>query len=142
MFVLDAMNADVRTISSKATIKKALIEMKKHRIGSLIVVDNKEPVGIITSYDIFSRKPSKNIFSMRVSKFMSRDMKSVSSKDSLNYAAIMMMKNKISRLPVIDEGKLVGILTANDMDRYQDIMAQQAKTLFNARKNFVERIGY
>lgn len=86
--------------------------MSKRNVGSLVVLRKNKLVGIVTERDIM-----KNIDKLgsKISEMMSKNVTTISPKDNVENAAILMAKNKIKRLPVIDDGKLVGIITATDL---------------------------
>lgn len=55
LLVRDFMSTDVKTVRTDATVKEAVSKMNKFRIGSIIVMEGKRPVGIITERDILER---------------------------------------------------------------------------------------
>ena len=105
------MNAP-ETIDEKESVVSVARKMSKNQIGSLIVVKNNKIVGIVTESDILK---NINKLSEKVSSVMSRSVIVVESNETLDEAARLMTKNKIKRLPVINSGKLVGIITATDI---------------------------
>ena len=113
MKVKEVMN-NAAAIEQDAYVKQAVKIMSDKNIGSLIIVKNKDIVGIITERDIL-----KNISSLnsRVSSVMSKKVITISANSELDEAARLMSKNKIRRLPVIDpaSGKLSGIITSTDL---------------------------
>ncbi len=111
MKVSDLMNAP-ETIDEKESVVSVARKMSKNQIGSLIVVKNNKIVGIVTESDILK---NINKLSEKVSSVMSRSVIVVESNETLDEAARLMTKNKIKRLPVINSGKLVGIITATDI---------------------------
>lgn len=133
MFVSDAMNRKPKTIEHNAPVEKAIRLMKKNRISSLIVTKNKKLAGILTTFDIFSSRKisSRKLF---VRDAMKTEIIKVSSNDSLNYAASLMMRHKIQKLPVIDEEKLVGILTVSDLMSYQNQLESKVKNISELKK--------
>ncbi len=133
MFVHEAMNKKPKTIGHNEPLEKALKLMKENGISSLIVTKNKKPAGIVTTFDIFSVEKNK-----RVKKFVRHAMKtnliSVAPDDSLNYAASLMMRHKIQKLPVIEGEKIVGMLTTSDMAEYQENLVKRARNVSELKK--------
>lgn len=119
--VSDIMTKDViHSISPEATIEKAAERMKQVHRGCLIVVDNGKPVGIITERDLVQKVIAEKIepTETTVSKVMSHPIVSVEPEALLSDAAMIMSKNNIRRLPVIEGTELVGILTVTDFAKH------------------------
>ncbi|MCD6477215.1 MAG: CBS domain-containing protein [Candidatus Aenigmarchaeota archaeon] len=131
MLVGDVMNKNVKTIEPNATIKDAVIKMSKYRIGSLVVVSNNNVIGIITERDIISDVVAEeaNLNNIKVEDIMTRDLIAITSSTTLEEAAKIMTDNKIKKLPVIDNGKLVGIITASDLIAYEEKLIEQLASL-------------
>ncbi len=119
--VSDIMTKDViHSIGPNASIEDAARRMKQVQRGCLIVVDNGKPVGIITERDLVQKviaegvKPNETA----VSQIMSYPIVSVEPEALLSDAAVIMSKNKIRRLPVIEGTELVGIITVTDFAKH------------------------
>ena len=102
-------------IGPNASIKDAANLMIRLEIGSLIVITDSRVIGILTDGDIIKRfismdRPASEVF---VKEIMTTKIVKVSSNESVEYAAHLMGEKNISHLPVIDKGKLVGILTSS-----------------------------
>ena len=107
----------VRIISKEDTVRKAAQMMADNRIGSLIVVDGKKIVGIITERDMLTKvtaqgKPSDKV---SVDDVMTSKVLTISPDSYLDDAVYIMMDRKIKKLPVVDAGELVGIVTSTDI---------------------------
>jgi CBS domain-containing protein len=113
--VKDVMTKSVRTISPDATMEEAARSMKRFRIGSLVVVEGDTPVGIITERDLAYKIVAEGKMNAKVKEVMSRDLKTVDKEKTLIEAVKIMAAHVIRRLPVVDKGKLVGIVTLNDI---------------------------
>jgi len=115
--VKEVMTKEVITISPKDSIAQAAKLMSSNRVGCLVVIQDKTPIGIITERDILTKvvgldlKPSKVL----VGEVMSSPPVTVNPDTSVSEAARLMRKHDIRRLPVVNEGKLVGIVTASDL---------------------------
>jgi CBS domain-containing protein len=124
------MVSEVVTITPENTLYEAARIMGENRIGSLIVMKYKTPVGIITERDLLREVVDKEIAlekdwlaggasikEEKVEQIMSYPLITVSRKSSIKDAAQMMIEKKIRRLAVTESGKLVGIVTAADLIR-------------------------
>ncbi|MGD6805618.1 MAG: CBS domain-containing protein [Candidatus Bathyarchaeia archaeon] len=116
--VKDIMTKDVVTIESNKSVFEAAELMAEKGLGCLIVVIKAFPVGIITERDIVRRIVAKrSSLDAKVSEVMSKTLITVEPGTSLKEAARVMSTNKIRRLPVLDQNKLVGIVVASDFVR-------------------------
>ena len=118
--VRDYMSTEVVTISRDATLHDAIGKMLEYNIHGLIVVEgaNNRPVGIVTTDDILALiENSQPEGDMPVGEFMSAGLISTDPDYDLQKAVSIMTRNKIHRLPVIKDKKLLGIITGSDIMR-------------------------
>jgi CBS domain-containing protein len=116
--VKDIMTKDVVTIESNKTAFDAAQVMAEKALGCVIVVVQAFPVGIITERDIVRRIVAKRAsFDTKVTDVMTKTLITVEPDTSLREAARIMSSNKIRRLPVLKQNKLVGIVVASDFVR-------------------------
>ncbi len=114
--VREIMSSPVITVTSDTTVRDALLTMHEKNIGAVVVVSGDEPVGIITERDILRGMVLyENLPDQPVSRIMSRKLVTCPPDTPILRAFIMMHENRIRRLPVVDEGKLVGIVTERDL---------------------------
>ncbi|MCL4429223.1 MAG: CBS domain-containing protein [Chloroflexi bacterium] len=112
------MTKEVVTISVDKSVFEAAQLMASVGVGCLIVVDNSLPVGIITERDIVRRIVAKRTSpDVKVSEVMTTTLITVDPDTSLKEAARVMSTNKIRRLPVLKNNKLVGIVVSSDFVR-------------------------
>lgn len=113
----EVMTKEVVTVSPKDTIAKAAKLMSSRRVGCLVVVQNNQPVGIITERDILTKVVGLDLRASKVlvAEVMSSPLVTVPPTMEVSEAAKLMAKKEIRRLPVVNEGKLVGIVTASDL---------------------------
>jgi len=129
--VKDVMVTDLVTVKADVTVKKAVEVMNDFEIGCLIVVEKGEAIGIITERDVLKRvvvegkDPNKTL----VSEVMSKPLIVTSPETSLEKAIEAMFKHKIKKLPVIEGGKLVGLITFTDIARIQPVMEKTIRQL-------------
>ena len=116
--VKDIMIKDVVTITVDKTVFEAAELMDSKGIGCLIIVQGETPVGIVTERDFVRRIIAKKLpYDIKVSEIMTKRLVAVDPDVSLKDAARLMSSNKIRRLPVVKQKKLVGIVVASDFIR-------------------------
>jgi CBS domain-containing protein len=116
--VKDIMTKSVTTIKVDSSVFEVAELMNSKGIGCLIIVEGEEPVGMVTERDIVRRIVAKKLpYETRVSEIMTTKLVTVDPDMSLKDAARLMSTNKIRRLPVVKQNKLVGIVVASDFVR-------------------------
>jgi CBS domain-containing protein len=114
------MSSPVITIDLNSTAADAIKLMKKHGIGSVIVVDKEGIKGIVTERDIASKVYStfRDPKDVLVKEIMSKKLITINPEANIKDAVRLMSKHNITHLPVIDEkGMLVGIIAVPDFYR-------------------------
>ena len=115
-FVKDVMKKNVISIDQDMTIKDAAIMMDDSNVGCVIVTKKNTPIGILTERDFVKRISAKEKpLSTPLSEVMSIPLITVSPDETLWESAEIMKKNKIHKVPVSQNNKIVGILTASDI---------------------------
>ncbi len=126
MFVRKWMSTNVVTIDENATLSEAIHTLKRNNIRRLPVMSGEELVGIVSDRDLKEASPSKVtsldiwevhylMSKIKIKDIMKKNPVTISPDDTIEKAAILMFDNKIGGLPVLDNGKLVGILTEQDV---------------------------
>jgi len=117
--VVEIMTQSPVTIPATATAKEAAGLMRDREIGSLVVVETGKPMGIVTERDIVTKvaAPDKQPSRVLVRDIMTSPVVVVHPHEEVAEAAKLMSQRKIRRLPVVQEGKLVGMITENDIIR-------------------------
>lgn len=117
--VVEIMSASPVTISADATVVEAASIMRDREVGSLVVLEDSRPIGIVTERDVVTKVAAANKLSQATSvrDIMTSPLVAVHPHQEVAEAAKVMAARKIRRLPVIKEGKLVGMLTENDIIR-------------------------
>ena len=118
--VRDIMIKDLLTISENETALKAAQVMTEKGVSSLIVLANDQPIGIVTERDFIKKICVKElkVSSVRVKDMMSRIRTSASPDTPIDVAVQRMVNNRIRRLPIIENGKVVGIITVTDLAKH------------------------
>ncbi len=107
----------VLTIGPEATVFEAITEMEQKRVGAVIVLGNSgEMLGIFTERDYLRRivlrgRTSKTT---KISEVMTKDVYCVKPSYSVGECMATMTDKKLRHLPVVDEGKLVGVISIGD----------------------------
>ncbi|MDD1721383.1 MAG: CBS domain-containing protein [Euryarchaeota archaeon] len=111
------MTRTVITATPDMTAAQAGKRMVEHKIGSVIIVKEGKPLGIVTESDMVAKVIFKNVkpSAIRLEQLMSRPLITTRSSDDVNDAVLKMAQKKIRRLPVIDGDELVGIITDTDI---------------------------
>ena len=118
--VRDIMIKDLLTISENETALKAAQVMTEKGVSSLIVLADDQPIGIVTERDFIKKICLKELklSSVRVGDMMSRIRTSASPDTPIDVAVQRMVNNRIRRLPIFENGKVVGIITVTDLAKY------------------------
>jgi CBS domain-containing protein len=115
----DIMSKDVVTAALDDTISSAVTRMSEHYVSCLVVMNDGRVTGILTEKDLLKGVGGRNpaFHALRVSDQMSSPVKLISPDASIVEAGRIMETNRIRRLPVVQDGQLVGIVTQTDITR-------------------------
>jgi CBS domain-containing protein len=115
--ILKNKGSEVWTISPNATVRKALGLMTEKNIGALVVVDGDAIVGIFSERDYARRAIEEEKFSLttHVRKLMSSPIYYVTPSQTVDECIALMTQKRFRHLPVIDSGKLVGVVSIGDV---------------------------
>lgn len=115
--IQEVMTAEIRTATPDMPLARVLELLRIHRISGLPVVEDGGLVGILSIEDIV-RALQKNDLSAPASRYMTRDVVTVASYESIVKAIRIFTEKQLGRLPVVDEnGRLVGMITKGDITR-------------------------
>ena len=118
-FLSEIMTTKVVTVDISERVEEALRLMVKFDVGSIIVVDKQKPVGIITERDITrAALRGDSLLRLPVRSLMSRPLQTTSPNTEIWRTFELMLKLGVRRLPVVDNDKLVGIVTEKDLTRW------------------------
>ncbi|MHA1648777.1 MAG: CBS domain-containing protein [Candidatus Helarchaeota archaeon] len=106
----DIMITELMTISPTEKVAAADLLMVRNSIGGLPVIENEKLVGIITQKDIMLSRFSISVGGLRVEDLMTRNPVTITPDTSLEEILKIMLMKKVERLPVIQDGKLVGLV--------------------------------
>lgn len=117
----------VVTVEPEQQIRRALALLAEHNIGALVVVDvGGRPIGILSERDIVRAavRDERGVFDKPVSALMTRNVIVGVPQDDLTSVGATMTERRIRHLPVVEQGRLVGIISIGDVvkaqrDQYQ-----------------------
>jgi CBS domain-containing protein len=136
------MVRDVHVVGEVASVQQACKVMSSNNIGSVVIVTNADsskdriPIGIVTERDVIKLigiDPYRSHLS--VSELIDKPLITVPPTTSLRYALRLMVSENIRRLPVVENSKLVGIVT--DRDIYREIVRNEALVVALANDELV-----
>ncbi|WP_027398230.1 CBS domain-containing protein [Anaerovorax odorimutans] len=118
MKVKDLMSTSIVCVRPETSLKQIASLMKQENIGAIpICTDRNEILGIITDRDIVLRGMSSSLENQTAESIMSRNIVYATPNMNSHDAALLLSKNQVRRLPVLENGKLVGILALADIAR-------------------------
>jgi signal-transduction protein with cAMP-binding, CBS, and nucleotidyltransferase domain len=114
------MSSPVFTTSPDIFAHEAMVIMLENKVGALLVKDNEEWVGIFTKADWMRKvlRGEGNINSEKVCSVMTKTIIAIERSETLARASLLMENHRIRHIAVTDKGKIIGILSANDLERY------------------------
>jgi CBS domain-containing protein len=113
------MTSPVRTMESNGTVTAAAKIMVQHDIGSIVVVEGKKPVGIITERDITKQViKGEGVLKEAVKNVMTKALVTAPPNMPVQEAFELMLMNKVRRLPILENNNIVGIVTVKDLMRW------------------------
>lgn len=117
--VSDIMSSPVITIDVEASVKEATRSMIDNKIGSILVTKQGKPLGIVTERDLIERivEPSRDPSKTKIKEIMSAPLITISKETGILVAMRKMREYEISRLVVMDDDTLLGILSEKDIVR-------------------------
>lgn len=137
MRVKKLMSTDIVTVPSGATMKGAAGQMLHTGVGSVIVINDGTPAGIVTEMDALrvgygTNRPFEEV---PVRKVMSRPLITIEPTKPVQTAIGRMQKNDIKKLPVVSGFDLVGIITMSDIVRNHSELLNEARDLESGHGN-------
>ena len=120
--IKDIMTSDPSTVEASANLQEAAQLMKNEDIGDVLVVENGEVKGIVTDRDIVVRAVAegKDPSDCSVREVATTDLTTLSPDDSVEDAIKQVEQADVRRLPVVDDGKPVGIVSLGDLAKAAD----------------------
>lgn len=125
ILVRDVMNPSIRVVRPDTSMGEVVATLNKYRIGSVVVMQGERAVGIITERDILRRIVEECLAPQQLTaqQIMTSPVITINETATLEDAARLMAKKQIKKLPVANNGKLIGIVA------YHDIVAKMPTLL-------------
>jgi len=124
------MTSDVKTVGANDTLREIIQKMVKFHIGSVVVVQEQRPIGIITERDVLIRlaQATANLDLVKAKDLMSGPVLTISENQTVEEASKFMTQNHIKKLVVTRGERLVGIVTSTDIMRSASRLTDDART--------------
>ncbi len=134
--LLERKGSAVHAVSPRVTITDAVHEMNRHRIGSIVIIDHGQPVGIFTERDVLQRVVGDGIDpkSTRVGDAMTSNLITISPETTVEQTMILFAEKHCRHLPVVKGGRLLGLISIGDISRW---MADTHRAEAEHLKNYI-----
>ena len=125
--ILRGKGSDVASVEPDSTISDVVARLVQRRIGALLVIELGEPVGIVSERDVVRclGTHGPEALHMRVRDVMTAPLITISPRDSIPDAMELMTDRRIRHLPVLDSGRLVGLVSIGDLVKRRIEEAEQ-----------------
>ena len=129
--VRDYMSMRVVSVDDSDSVYNAADIIIKNNIGCVVVTRYGDVVGIVTKGDILKNAllKSKDPVETKIKEIMTKSPITVEASESLEQAAKLMTEKNVTKLPVLDEGILVGVISASDIIRAEPTYASFLRSL-------------
>jgi len=133
--VKEAMKTNLAIVDANTTVLEAAKIMKIRSIGNVIVVQKDQPIGILTESDIIKKvvADGKDAEELKVKDVMSKPVIVSDPYINLEKAMNIMLKCNIRRLPVVENKKLIGIITQKDISRMSPILHEISREWYDIK---------
>jgi CBS domain-containing protein len=131
--IMSRKGSNVVTIEPTATLKSAVATLAEHRIGAVIITGaDRQVAGILSERDIVRALAQRDHAALEetVGQIMTRKVVTCTESDTVGNIMELMTGGKFRHLPVVDRGRLVGIISIGDVVKYRlEEMEQESKAL-------------
>jgi CBS domain-containing protein len=133
IIVKEAMKINIAWVEPSITVLEAARLMKKRKIGNVLIVEKKQPIGILTESDILKKvvAEGKNAKDVLVKDVMSTPIIVIDPYVTLEEAMKTMGKCNVRRLPVIENNELIGIITQKDISRISPVLHEISREWYD-----------
>lgn len=116
ILVRDIMNSPVISSAPTDSVMDIAIKMKAEKVGSIVIEDRENPLGIVSDWDIVSNAVVKDVkpSTVKVSQIMQK-LHTIEGEEGITEAARALRQHNIKRLGVVYKNRLVGIISASDV---------------------------
>lgn len=115
--ILKSKGGNVVTVSGDTAVREIVALLHKHRIGAVLVTDAGKPVGVVSERDVVKCLHARGagILDAAADAIMSSPVVTVALGDSVQDAMATMTDYRIRHLPVVEDGRLIGIVSIGDL---------------------------
>ena len=120
--IVGGSRKEIISIDKNKTVADAVSRMVEDEIGALVVVEDEKPVGMFTERDVlkcWTRKGDRHFKDIKIAEVMTTNLIIAEADDDLCYVTTIMIKNRIRHLPVLENSKLVAMLSIRDVVKAQ-----------------------
>ncbi len=120
--IRDIMTTPALCLDASQSVSEAAKYMRENDVGDVLVTRNGQLCGIVTDRDIVVRciAPGEDPDEMRIEEICSRQLTTLSPEDAVETAVEQMREKAVRRIPVVDEDRLLGIVSLGDLARERD----------------------
>ena len=115
--VSNHMSRDILTVPADERLADAAKRMVERGVGAVLVLDGKKLDGILTERDLMKAVAAGYSEDAKVADWMTRHPETIEADDSTEHAAALMIHGGFRHLPVLDEGRVAGIVSIRDLMR-------------------------
>lgn len=117
----------IQSINPDATVFECATKLDQLRIGALLVLNDEHLAGIISERDILRKivATGKDPKQIRVREIMTQKVITVSPSTQVHEAMRLMTENRVRHLPVMDNGKLIGLISIGDLTRWAMLIQEK-----------------
>lgn len=117
----------VYTISPNTTVFDCAKKMNQHGVGALLVMENDQLIGIVSERDIIRKLIifHQDIGDAKVADIMSKDLTTVAPTMTVTAAMRLVTEKRFRHLPVVEDGKLIGLISIGDLTRWAMLAQEQ-----------------
>ena len=132
--ILERKGGDVAAVERNASVLDAALEMNRRRIGAVVVLEGEQVVGIFTERDVLNRivAEQRNPAATRVGEVMTAPVACCRLTTPIAELQNVMTTRRIRHLPVVEEGRLVGMISSGDVLASQVTLQQTTIEYLNA----------
>lgn len=119
--IVSGKGREVVTVAPDLTLGEAVRLLSERRIGAVVVIDGQSVIGIISERDVVRAvgEMAGAALSEPVSRYMTRDLVTCTSKSSIDSLMVLMTERKFRHIPVVEEGRLGGIVSIGDIVKHR-----------------------
>ena len=126
--ILSKKSSEIQSTTSTTMLIEAIRSLNEHNVGALLVIDNQDLAGIITERDVLhaTAQHGSKIDNLKVEDVMTNNLITCGENESIDKVMEMMTDNRIRHLPILENDKLVGIISIGDVVKaeHQKIKAE------------------